>query len=790
MQTRRIGFESLEQRRLLSTVGLNSIANVTLPAGTSTMVALNGSDPSSKAVNFTATTSDPSELTPLVMPQSNPSVQFTIAGLGKMTFQLLDNLTPNTVSHIEALVNAGFYNGDYIYRAETGSFALIQGGNNPPQINSGANVHTVPSGVTNPIDEEFNPDLNYTTAGVLAMARTSTENTSGTEFFVTDGATRSLDYAYTYFGFMTVNQAITYKGQSTTVLQALDSMLTTPNNGIDYLNTPVMITRASIINDTQNGVLMLRAPTSAAGNSYTVTVTASDNGTNTPTTRTFTVHVVTDTALSASTPPTTNPWALQTPKPPTAIQFLPQTGQGTTTVTLANNSSSNKMEFLVSGVTAGNLVTVFADGVPIGSATVAAGDTTVTVTSNGTTTLLDGMHIFTAAQTVQNVSEPDSGDSSQSEEANVDSLSSVGIQLQVRTALTVSAPIPTSSAGGNVTVSFSGGNVQVYDNTAHAVISNTAFTPANVIEVECPPGQTNNVSIVLPTSANAGLPQEVLVHETPGASGSTNNQVTVVGTNGANTFTVAGTGGSSASGADELVAANGLETIAAAQKLTLDGGAGNDDYKLNSSAMPTSIVDTGGYNTLDFSNDAAGVAVNLGLDKGQAQSIGPWNTTLAISGVISKLIGTASYNDVLSGGPAATTEIVAGSGNDTITGGSGNNILIGGGGSDTITGGQGKNLIIAGSGNNCNLYAEGSENIIFTGTTNVDANDQALLNLLDDGLRVSYGYGLRRLLASAANNPALLSPPVTFQDTGAHDTIFGSSANNWFVLGKNSTVKA
>ena len=39
-------------------------------------------------------------------------------------------------------------------------------------------------------------------------------------------------------------------------------------------------------------------------------------------------------------------------------------------------------------------------------------------------------------------------------------------------------------------------------------------------------------------------------------------------------------------------------------------------------------------------------------------------------------------------------------------------------------------------------------------------------------------------MASAAKNPALLSSPVTFQDSGAHDTIFGSGINNWFVLGK------
>ena len=210
VSVRSLGFEGLELRRLLSSVGLNPISSVTLPAGTSMMVALNGSEPTTgQTVKFSVTSQDPTKVTPIVMPQTNKSVQFTLDVGGTpetMTFQLFDNLTPNTASHIETLVNDGFYNGDYIYRAETGSFALIQGGNYPPQINSGQGINTLPTGVPSTINEEFNPDLTYTQAGDLAMARTSSANSSGTEFFVTDGATRSLDYSYSLFGFQTARQ--------------------------------------------------------------------------------------------------------------------------------------------------------------------------------------------------------------------------------------------------------------------------------------------------------------------------------------------------------------------------------------------------------------------------------------------------------------------------------------------------------------------------------------------------------------------------------------------------------
>jgi cyclophilin family peptidyl-prolyl cis-trans isomerase len=854
-QRRRLVFESLENRQLLSTVGLSSIPTVTVPAGASVLVALNGSD-SGNTVKFGVTSSNPTQVTPTLMPSTNQSVQFNIANYGSMTYQLFDNLTPTTASHIEALVNGGYYNGDFIYRAETGSFALIQGGNQVPTISNGTvtGFHqiktTLPTGVAATINEEFNPDLSYTTAGALAMARSSSPNSSGTEFFMTDGPTPTLDYAYSLFGFQTLG---------TSVLKALDALPTINDNGINYLSTPIEITSASIVTDTQDGVLMLRAPSAASG-SYTVSVTAYD-GTNTPTTQSFTVNVVAPTSNGA----TANPWASKTPAAPTAIAFEPPTAQSSSTFTSENNSSTlNELKFLVSGVTVGDLVTVYADGVAIGSAT--ATSTLQTVSTNGTTSLLAGKRTFTATETDPSVAVTDSGDSSQTETANVDSVSSPAVQVQVATSLALtSAPsasakvgqaysytvqtnapsgdtvtvtpvtlptgmqftaatntftwtpvasqqntspvfsatatdslghtasigpinisvapglspitIPTNaSLGGNVTVSFSGSQVEIYDNIAKTILITETFKSTDTVTIDCPAGQTNSVSVVLPSSYTAPLPQQVFVQ---GLSGSTNNQVTVVGTSGANSFTLAGS----------TLTANGLATmIATVQKLAIDGGAGNDDYMLNSSSVPVSVVDTGGYNTIDFSKDTAGVTVNLGLDKGQAQTIVPWGTTLSITGVINKLIGSA-YANTLTGGPAATTEIVGGAGNDTITGGSGDNILIGGG-ADTIVGGAGRNLIIGGSGNS-SLYAKGTEDIIFTGETNIDSNDQALLNLLDQGSRATYGYSTRRLLASSSKNSAALAgPAVTFEDVGTHDTIFGSSPNDWFVLGKNSTEKS
>ena len=76
-------------------------------------------------------------------------------------------------------------------------------------------------------------------------------------------------------------------------------------------------------------------------------------------------------------------------------------------ITNFNNSSPAKaLQFTVATTTTGATVTVYADGVAIGSA-VAAG-TSTTVTTDGMTTLPDGPHSITARQTIAGVQSVDS----------------------------------------------------------------------------------------------------------------------------------------------------------------------------------------------------------------------------------------------------------------------------------------------------------------------------------------------------------------------------------------------
>lgn len=74
----------------------------------------------------------------------------------------------------------------------------------------------------------------------------------------------------------------------------------------------------------------------------------------------------------------------------------------TDNITQYNNTSAAKaLQFLVSGVTSGAEVRILADGIQIGSAT--AGASTVTVTTNGTTALSDGVRNITAVQVINGV---------------------------------------------------------------------------------------------------------------------------------------------------------------------------------------------------------------------------------------------------------------------------------------------------------------------------------------------------------------------------------------------------
>ena len=253
--------------------------------------------------------------------------------------------------------------------------------------------------------EEFNPNLEYTSAGMLAMARHRNPGTSSTEFFITGEATRSLDFSYTIFGMQTSGFDVFNQ-----IAAMADENSTDDPNGIGYLQTPVTITSASIITNSQTGMLQISAPRGSDrhGDGY------GD--------RQRRHQYAGDADLSPSRcrpirrriPPIRCSPRFRRRRP--AFRSFHQAVTSTHGDELEQLEQQQEVEFLVSGVTSGNVVEMLCDGNVIGQAT--ASGTTVTVTTDGSTTLTDGLHTFTAIQIAksQTVSVTETGSSTRIEQ--------------------------------------------------------------------------------------------------------------------------------------------------------------------------------------------------------------------------------------------------------------------------------------------------------------------------------------------------------------------------------------
>ena len=118
IRTSRAGrLRALESRQLLS-ITLPQISDVTLPAGTTVYVPLNGSS-AGQTVNYEVSASDYAKVMPVMMPAANQDLEMDVNINGtdqRMTFQLFDNLSPRRPPRLRRWSTIGFYNGLQIYR--------------------------------------------------------------------------------------------------------------------------------------------------------------------------------------------------------------------------------------------------------------------------------------------------------------------------------------------------------------------------------------------------------------------------------------------------------------------------------------------------------------------------------------------------------------------------------------------------------------------------------------------------------------------------------------------------
>ena len=270
---------------------IDPISNVTIPAGKSLIVPVTASSPSGQPLTYTVASS--TNGIAVVMHTNNPfwllSVaqvadtnapgayqtpyrggMATVTNVGSLTFMLFPEYAPHTVNVFQGLTTSGFYNSNTIFHRVVTNFA-IQGGD-PLTNGTGGLVFTY--------DDEFSPQAMFSGNGQLALAN-SGKDTDGSQFFVTVGAQRSLDFGYTIFG---------------QLIRGFDVLTNISNTAVDTNSRPladVIIQTASYVPDTADTVLTLTA-TNVPGVTGTITVIA-DDGIGGRATNVFAARLVTDT---------------------------------------------------------------------------------------------------------------------------------------------------------------------------------------------------------------------------------------------------------------------------------------------------------------------------------------------------------------------------------------------------------------------------------------------------------------------------------------------------------------
>jgi len=200
----------------------------------------------------------------------NRSLRMQVAGFGEMVFELFDFAVPRATGHIVELADSGFYDGVIFHRV-LDDF-VIQGGD-PTGTGSGGSSLGV-------FDDQFHVDLQHNRRGVLSMAKTVDDDTNDSQFFVTEGAPRNLDFNYSIFG-------ILVEGES--VREAISEV---PVGAEGRPVTPVTIESARSFVDQENAVVLLKAPEGVTGAADVTVIVRNESGQETR--QTFRVNVTPD----------------------------------------------------------------------------------------------------------------------------------------------------------------------------------------------------------------------------------------------------------------------------------------------------------------------------------------------------------------------------------------------------------------------------------------------------------------------------------------------------------------
>ncbi|TVP95560.1 MAG: tandem-95 repeat protein, partial [Planctomycetaceae bacterium] len=259
------------------------VGNQSVGIGSPLHVPVDAYNPAGGPIQITVEVDDP-ELLEAVVLTGNRSVRISVAGYGDMVFELFEDRAPRPALRVIELAETGFYDDTIFHRIIDGF--VIQGGD-PTGTGTGGS----PLGN---FDDQYHPELQHNRAGVLSFAK-STDDTNNSQFFITAGPTRTLDFNHSIFGQLVEGER---------VRAAINNIANPADRGTNAADRPLIdirIDSMTVFEDDQNAVIMLKPKGNQAGTT-TVRIIAT-NAEGESYTEEITVNVVPDSGVGSNSAP-------------------------------------------------------------------------------------------------------------------------------------------------------------------------------------------------------------------------------------------------------------------------------------------------------------------------------------------------------------------------------------------------------------------------------------------------------------------------------------------------------
>jgi Ca2+-binding RTX toxin-like protein len=332
------------------------------------------------------------------------------------------------------------------------------------------------------------------------------------------------------------------------------------------------------------------------------------------------------------------------------------------------------------------------------------------------------------------------------------------------------------------------------------------------------------------TVQSGGLPAVVNID---GGLPNAPDSVTILGTAGNDSFTVAGssvTGGgtvtnlvnvehlavdvSQAAATEDLVTVNQPITLSGGTPSlsVIGGGAGTDRLVINTATgvisqvvgVDNDSVDVVGQISVGFTAiDALDVNTDDGGDSVTVAVTVAFGAVTVNAGAGADTVNaTASTVGLTLNGDAGNDTVLGGGGNDSVNGAGNDDSIDGGGGNDTLLGGGGHDVLAGGAGND-SVSGQGGNDTLSGGLGNDTLNGNLDTDIVSETADVSFtltntqltGLGTDNLAAiegailtggagaNAINAAAFTNGPVTLSGLGGNDTLTGGALNDVLLGG-------